>query len=85
VRHIVELENYLPRSRSSSSPNYVLEGVALDARYDYKFPFGQLVCSNIPKELRNWKFDTREDLVVYVLEGREMKEGAWSIHLSIGA
>jgi hypothetical protein len=77
VRHTVELDNYLPRSGGRSSPNYVLEGATLDARYDYKFPFGQLVCCNIPKQLRDWKFDTREDLLVYVLEAQGVKEGAW--------
>ena len=71
--HWVNLANDLPIACLETSPNaMVKQGDFVDAQWQYRFAFGDLVCFHIDKIHRTWKFDTRNEVGFYMSD----KKGA---------
>jgi hypothetical protein len=77
IQYVIDVDNHLPKSYNRTSPLYTFEKKTIDARYNFQYPFGQLLCYHIPKELRTWKFDMRQNIGIFVGNQDEMKDAAW--------
>jgi hypothetical protein len=74
--HWVQLHNDLPNPHLGTSPNAIVTpGDYVDAKWQYRFAFGDLVCFYIDKDHRTWKFDTRNEVGFYVGDKSGMKGG----------
>lgn len=59
--------NHTPNSITGTiSPNEIITKQRTNLSRMFKFAFGDFVVHSIPKELRDWKFDLRNDLSIYV-------------------
>ena len=60
------------------SPNAMIKsGDYIDARWQYRFAFGDLVCFHIDKIHRTWKFDTRNEVGFYMGDKKGVKGAVW--------
>jgi hypothetical protein len=57
------------------TPHHIMTGVPTDLSREFKFVFGDMVAVNVPDELQEWKFDTRNQLGIYVGESSDTKGG----------
>jgi Reverse transcriptase (RNA-dependent DNA polymerase) len=57
------------------TPHHIMTGVPTDLSREFKFAFGDMVAVNVPDELEQWKFDTRNQLGIYVGESSDTKGG----------
>ena len=65
--HAVACKNRTPNSKSQpQSPHEIITGQRVNLEKSFQFAFGDLVAVRIPKERRNWKFDLRCDIGIYV-------------------
>lgn len=77
LRTYVQCRNRTPNSHTGSqSPHEVITKRITDLSTSFSFSFGDLVAVGVPKELRKWKFDLRNDLGIYVGQ----VEGSSSTH-----
>ena len=51
----------------------VKQGDFVDAQWQYRFAFGDLVCFHIDKIHRTWKFDTRNEVGFYMGNKKDVK------------
>ncbi len=76
--HWVNLANDLPITCLGTSPNaMVKQGDFVDAQWQYRFAFGDLVCFHIDKIHRTWKFDTRNEVGFYMGDKKGVKGTVW--------
>ena len=64
LKHWIKVHNDPPRSANQYSPNAIMDNDhQVDAKYQYRFPFGDIVCYPLSekKECR-YKFDTKNDI-----------------------
>eukprot|EP01036_Dinobryon_divergens_P062086 gene62086-biopygen43931 len=47
----------------------------VDARYQYRFAYGDIVCYPLTEKERRWKFDTKNELGFYLGDKKGMKGG----------
>ena len=74
----VNLANDLPIACLGTSPNaMVKQGDFVDAQWQYRFAFGDLVCFHIDKVHRTWKFDTRNEVGFYMGDKKGVKGAVW--------
>jgi hypothetical protein len=67
MHYVSDRKNNVPNVHHRyKSPNQMCTGKRTDLSRQYQFAFGDLVAVGIPKELREWKFDLRNDLGIYV-------------------
>ncbi len=65
--HAVDCRNRVPNVKCSpSTPHEVITGDQINLDKTFQFTFGDLVAVHMPKEKRNWKFDLRWDVGVYI-------------------
>ena len=55
----------------------IRHGDHVDAKFQYRFGFGDLVCYHVDKENRTWKFDTRNEVGFYVGDKKGVKGAVW--------
>jgi len=59
--------NHTPNAHSGNkSPHQMVTGQTTDLSRIFRYSFGDFVAVGIPKELRNWKFDVRNEVGIYV-------------------
>ena len=74
--HWVALWNDTPLSASRTSPNaLVFSGHSVDATYQYRFAFGDVVCYSLEKKDRKWKFDLKNEVGFYFGDEKGVKGG----------
>ena len=67
VHHFADVRNHTPNVHHAfKSPDHRVNGKATNLSKQFQFAFGDLVAVGIPKELRDWKFDLRNDIGIYV-------------------
>jgi hypothetical protein len=67
LRYYTHTRNHTPNAKCGSiSPWKRITGRDTDLSSSFRFAFGDLVAHGIPKELREWKFDVRNELGIYV-------------------
>ena len=67
VFHAVDCRNRVPNVKCSpSTPHEMITGEKINLQKVFQFTFGDLVAVHLPKEKRNWKFDLRWDVGVYI-------------------
>ena len=67
VHHFADVRNHTPNVHHKfKSPDHRVNGKATNLNKQFLFAFGDLVAVGIPKELRDWKFDLRNDIGIYV-------------------
>lgn len=65
--HFVNCRNHTPNVHNKSkTPYHVIHNDRTNLMNTFKHTFGDLVAVGIPKELRTWKFDLRNDIGIYV-------------------
>ena len=65
--HYVRCRNNTPNVHNKyKTPSHVINVTATDLTNCFSFTFGDVVAVRIPKELRTWKFDLRNDVGIYV-------------------
>ena len=57
------------------TPHHIMTGLSTDLSREFKFVFGDLVAVHVPDEVKAWKFDTRNQLGIYVGEDDATKGG----------
>jgi hypothetical protein len=63
LKHWIRVHNDLPRSAHQYSPNEIMDNThQVDARYQYKFAYGDIVCYPLAEKERRWKFDTKNEI-----------------------
>ena len=71
VHHFADVRNHTPNVHHAfKSPDHRVNGKATNLSKQFQFAFGDLVAVGIPKELRDWKFDLRNDIGIYVGQPR---------------
>ena len=67
VHHYCDVRNHTPNVHHKyKSPEHRVTGKPTHLHKVFQFAFGDLVAVGIPKELRTWKFDLRNDIGIYV-------------------
>jgi len=67
IEHYVRIHNDVPNLNTRTTPNRLIDSTAyVNALYQYRYAFGDMICYGIPKELRGWKFDVRNELGLYL-------------------
>ena len=67
AHHFGDVRNNTPNVHDRlRSPEHRITGNPTDVSKRFQFAFGDLLAVGIPKELRRWKFDLRNDIGVYV-------------------
>ena len=75
--HAVDCRNRTPSSKSRPlSPYEMITGQKTNVQKTFQFTFGDLVAVHLPKEKRNWKFDLRWDVGIYVGQPEHSVEAA---------
>ncbi len=71
------VHNDLPRSANQYSPNASMDNNdhQVDAKYQYRFAFGDIVCYPLSEKERRHKFDTKYELGLYLGDKQGMKGG----------
>ena len=65
--HAIDCRNRVPNVKCSpSTPHEMVTGEKVNLAKTFQFTFGDLVAVHLPKEKRNWKFDLRWDVGVYI-------------------
>ena len=65
--HYVACRNNTPNVHNKfKSPSHRINGKPTNLDNTFNFSFGDLVAVGIPKKLRTWKFDLRNDMGIYV-------------------
>ena len=65
--HYVNCRNHTPNIHNRhKSPLHVITQTRTNLVNTFKYTFGDLVAVGVPKELRTWKFDLRNDIGIYV-------------------
>jgi hypothetical protein len=74
LKHWIKVHNDLPRSANQYSPNAIMDNHhQVDAKYQYRFAFGDIVYYPLSeKELRH-KFDTKNELGLYLGDKQGIK------------
>eukprot|EP01036_Dinobryon_divergens_P035124 gene35124-biopygen27765 len=76
LKHWIKVHNDLPRSAHRYSPNAMMDNQhQVDARYQYRFGYGDIVCYPLSEKERRWKFDTKNELGFYLGDKKGMKGG----------
>ena len=76
LNHWIKVHNDLPRSARQYSPNAIMDNDhQVDARYQYRFAFGDIVCYPLAEKERRWKFDTKNEMGFYLGDKKGMKGG----------
>ena len=76
LKHWIKVHNDLPRSAHQYSPNAIMDNDhQVDARYQYRFAFGDIVCYPLAENERRHKFDTKNELGLYLGDKTGMKGG----------
>jgi len=76
LKHWIKVHNDLPRSAHQYSPNAIMDNThQVDARYQYRFAFGDIVCYPLAEKERRWKFDTKNEMGFYLGDKKGMKGG----------
>ena len=76
LKHWIKVHNDLPRSAHQYSPNGIMDNQhQVDARYQYRFGYGDIVCYPLTEKERRWKFDTKNELGFYLGDKKGMKGG----------
>ena len=76
LKHWIKVHNDLPRSANRYSPNAIMDNThQVDARYQYRFGYGDIVCYPLTEKERRWKFDTKNELGFYLGDKKGMKGG----------
>eukprot|EP01036_Dinobryon_divergens_P061782 gene61782-biopygen27670 len=76
LKHWIKVHNDLPRSADRYSPNAIIDNMhQVDARYQYRFAYGDIVCYPLTEKERRWKFDTKNELGFYLGDKKGMKGG----------
>ena len=75
--HAVDCRNRVPNAKSRPlSPYEMITGRKTNLQKTFRFTFGDLVAIHLPKETRNWKFDLRWDVGIYVGQPEHTVEAA---------
>ena len=75
--HTVDCRNRVPNVKCApSTPYEMITGNKVNLQKTFQFTFGDLVAVHMPKEKRNWKFDLRWDIGVYVGQPEHSVEAA---------
>ena len=76
VHYWVTLWNATQLSASRISPYVrVFPGHSVDATYQYRFAFGDVVCYILEKKDRKWKFDLKNEVGFYFGDEKGVKGG----------
>ena len=75
--HAVDCRNRVPNTKCRpASPYEIVTGIKTNLRKSFQFAFGDIVAVHLPKDRRNWKFDMRWDVGVYVGQPEHSVEAA---------
>ena len=75
--HAVDCRNRVPNVKCKpSTPHELITGEKINLRKTFQFSFGDLVAVHTIKEKRNWKFDLRWDVGIYVGQPEHSVEAA---------
>jgi hypothetical protein len=76
LKHWIKVHNDLPRSANQYSPNAIMDNDhQVDVKYQYRFAFGDIVCYPLSEKERRHKFDTKNELGLYLGDKQGMKQG----------
>ena len=76
IKHWIKVHNDLPRSAHQYSPNAIMDNThQVDANYQYRFAFGDIVCYPLSEKEHRWKFDTKNEMGFYLGDKKGMKGG----------
>jgi hypothetical protein len=85
LKHCIRVHNDLPRSAHQYSPNAIMDNThQVDARYQYRFAYGDIVCYPLAEKERRWKFDTKNEMGFYLGDKKGMKGDVHRVRISGG-
>ena len=65
--HAIDCRNRVPNTKTRpASPYELITGIKTNLSKTFQFCFGDIVAVHLPTDKRNWKFDMRWDVGVYV-------------------
>jgi hypothetical protein len=74
LMHYCDTRNVQPNAKThDKSPRELIEGRKLSLEHEFKFAFGDFVGVNFPSDEKEWKFDLRNDLAIYLGEAEEKR------------
>ena len=77
LSHYLNIKNRCPNSRSIISPHQQITKDTLDFERSFKFSFGDIVAVALPgdEKQKEWKFDTKNEIGIYVGQADDSKDG----------
>jgi Reverse transcriptase (RNA-dependent DNA polymerase) len=65
--HLVDCKNHSPNSKCGNmSPSMTITGERTNVKKKFQYSFGDLVSVGLAQRERDWKFDLRHDIAIYV-------------------
>lgn len=84
MTNFVQVRNATPNVHCPNScPDQVITGQPIDLATQFPCSFGDLVVVGIPKIHRTWKFDTRNDLAIYLNQSAEGSVSTFRVYQPI--
>jgi hypothetical protein len=78
LMHYIDCRNHSPNVKcGKKSPHEVITGRTTNLEKTFQFAFGDLVYVRIPDGQREWKFDLRQDIGIYVGQPPESVDSAY--------
>jgi hypothetical protein len=76
--HFVDCRNHQPNSKCGyRTPHEIVTGHTTNVAKTFQFSFGDLVAVHVPDSSREWKFDLREEIGIYVGQPDLTVDSAW--------
>lgn len=67
LRYYVQIRNRTPNHKTGkSTPHHIITQQPVDLSTTFRFVFGEIILIGIPKQLRNSKFDIRNNIAIYL-------------------
>ena len=85
--HLITLKNHSPNTKTNeNTPESMVTGSpSVDLQRTFLFPFGAPVAVQVPRHEREWRFDVKSDLGIYLGQPKESVNGGLIYYPSTGA
>ena len=81
LKHWIRVHNNLPRSAHQDLPNAIMDTThQVDACYQYRFAYGDIVCYPLAEKERRWKFDTKNEMGFYLGDNKKGMKGGCHVY-----
>jgi len=80
MNHYVAVSGHIPNSVTGLTPNQFIDGETLDCSNQFQYTFGEVIVWGKPKKTREWKFDVKNEVGIYLGDIKGSKGAVLAYH-----